>query len=100
VKKVGDEWQVTVNTRSEKYRADTLGKETPAVLQDYIDIGVFGEAQKGRKLGKPLAMRRVKIARASNTYTFSVREQPASVGIDPYNYLVDRIPDDNVKAVE
>ena len=99
-KKVGAQWQVTVTTRSEKYRADTLGKETPVVLQDYIDIGVFAEAAKGQKLGKPLAMRRVKVTRASNTYTFNVPERPANVGIDPYNVLVDRIPDDNVKAVE
>ncbi|MBK7034478.1 MAG: hypothetical protein IPH49_14720 [Ignavibacteria bacterium] len=75
-------------------------RETPVVLQDYIDVGVFAEAAKGQKLGKPLAMRRVKVTRASNTYTFNVPERPANVGIDPYNVLVDRIPDDNVKAVE
>jgi hypothetical protein len=28
-----------------------------------------------------------------------VKEVPLKVGIDPYNYLVDRIPDDNVKSI-
>ncbi|MBK9183772.1 MAG: hypothetical protein IPM83_11780 [Ignavibacteria bacterium] len=50
-----------------KYRAEKLA-ETPVVLQDYIDVGVFAEAAKGQKLGKPLAMRRAKaVTLASNS---------------------------------
>jgi ABC-2 type transport system permease protein len=100
VKSVGKAWQVTVNTQSQKFRADTLGKETALPLRDYIDIGVFAEPAGDAKLGKPLAMQRVKVTARNNSYTFTVDRRPHSVGIDPYNYLVDRIPEDNVQRVK
>ena len=49
---------------------------------------------------KVLPMKRVKIRGRDNKFIFSVKELPAKVGIDPYNYLVDRIPDDNVKSLD
>lgn len=100
VKSVGKTWQVTIKTESKKFRADTLGKETAVQLRDYVDVGVFDQPSGNSKLGKPLAMRRVKVTTQANTYTFTVDRRPHSVGIDPYNYLVDRVPDDNVKRVE
>jgi ABC-2 type transport system permease protein len=30
-----------------------------------------------------------------NTFTFKVKELPHNAGIDVYNYLIDRIPEDN-----
>ncbi|MCC5918483.1 MAG: hypothetical protein JJU02_14270 [Cryomorphaceae bacterium] len=97
--KQGDEYLVTFNTVSEKFYADTLGKETSVPLDDYIDIGIFGFTENKKVLGKPLKYKRVKINQKENTYSFLVKEKPQHVGIDPYNYLVDRIPEDNVKKV-
>jgi ABC-2 type transport system permease protein len=42
----------------------------------------------------------VKVESENNTYTFVVDQQPDKAGIDPNYYLVDRMPDDNVKEVE
>jgi hypothetical protein len=42
---------------------------------------------------------RLKITKPENTFTFKVKEKPQNAGIDPYNYLVDRMPEDNVKKV-
>jgi hypothetical protein len=95
----GSSYTVTLTTHSEKVRADSLGKETPVALRDYMDIAVFGEGATRENPGKPLAMRRVRVDRQHNTYTFTVQARPGLVGIDPYNTLVDRIPDDNVKVV-
>jgi ABC-2 type transport system permease protein len=96
-KKVGNEFVVTVKTNSEKYRADSLGKETQIDVKDFIDIGVFAKPESNKNLGKVLAFKRVKLSKKENEFTFKIKEKPYNVGIDPYNYLIDRIPDDNVK---
>lgn len=44
-------------------------------------------------------MKRVKISAKEETYTFFTAEKPYQAGIDPYYYLIDRIPDDNIKKV-
>jgi hypothetical protein len=99
-KKVGDEYEVSIKTTSEKFRSNALGKETPTPIADYIDIGVFGKSDKENVLGKPLVYKRLKITKKDNTFVFKTKTEPYKAGIDPYNYLIDRIPDDNVKSVE
>lgn len=98
-KKVGNEYEVKFNTISEKAYSDSLGKEAKVPVNDFIDVGVFAKADKGKGLGKPLVMQRVRINKKDNSFTFRVKEKPYQVGIDPYNYLVDRISDDNLKVV-
>jgi hypothetical protein len=97
--KSGEEYEVTLTTFSEKFRADSLGKQTAVPLVDFIDIGIFGETESKQTYGKPLVYERLKITKPENTFTFKVKEKPQNAGIDPYNYLVDRMPEDNVKKV-
>lgn len=97
--KNGEIYDVTLKTYSEKFRADSLGKQTEVPLVDYIDIGVFAQTDAKKVLGKPLVYERVKITQSENTFTFQLKEKPFQAGIDPYNYLIDRMPDDNVKKV-
>ncbi len=98
-KKVGDEYEVILNTSSEKFRADSLGKETAIPIADYIDIGIFSEPIGKNNLGKPLLLQRFKITKKDNVFTFRIKEKPYQAGIDPYNYLIDRLPDDNLKKM-
>ncbi|WP_027000549.1 ABC transporter permease/M1 family aminopeptidase [Eisenibacter elegans] len=95
----GEEYVVSFETQSEKFRSDSLGNETPLPLNDYIDIAVFAANPKGKGLGKALVYERIKITDPKQTFRFKVKEKPAQVGIDPYNYLIDRVPDDNLKRV-
>ncbi len=97
--KKGEGWEVIVRTTSEKYYADTLGKETAAVLDDYVDLAVFGEQKDKDHPAKPLIRQRVRLQSRDTSFTFFVKERPSQAGIDPYNYLVDRIPDDNMKRI-
>ncbi len=99
-KKFGAEYEVTIKTTSEKFRSNALGKETATPIADYIDIGVFGKSDKEDVLGKPLVYKRLKIYKKENTFVYKTKVEPYKAGIDPYNYLIDRIPDDNVKKVE
>ncbi len=99
-KKIGDEYEVTLKTNSEKFRSDTLGKEKEIAMADYVDIGVFSEPKSKKNLGNPIVMKRLKVTAKENVFTFRMKEKPWQAGIDPYNYLIDRIPDDNLKRVE
>ncbi len=99
-KKVGNEYEVTIKATCEKFYADSLGKETSIPINDYINVGLFASAtKKGDDLGKSIVMQRMKITKKDNTFTFKTKELPDKAGIDPYNYLVDRISNDNVKGL-
>jgi len=97
--KKGDAYEVTIKATAEKFYSDSLGKEKPAVVNDFMDVGIFAEGTESKVLGKPLLLKRVKVNRNENVFTFQVKEKPYQAGIDPYNFLVDRLPDDNVKRV-
>ncbi|MFN9109791.1 MAG: hypothetical protein ACK5XN_06950, partial [Bacteroidota bacterium] len=99
-KKVGKEYEVKLTTTSEKVRCDALGKETKVAINDFIDIGVFAKAADDENLGKALVYKRIKVTKKDNVFTFRTKEPPYQAGIDPYNYLIDRVPDDNLKKVE
>ena len=99
-KKSGNGYEVTLTTTSEKFRSDGLGRETAIPIDDYIDVAVFAEPENDYTAGKVLAYKRVKVSKKDNSYTFTTEEKPYHAGIDPYNYLIDRIPDDNLKPVD
>jgi ABC-2 type transport system permease protein len=86
-------YEVTLSVQARKVQADGNGVESPMVLADYIDIGVFN----GRKNEeKPLYMKREMLTQDHQTFTITVDKEPTRAGIDPYNKLIDRISDDNM----
>ncbi|MEP6736399.1 MAG: M1 family aminopeptidase [Chryseolinea sp.] len=99
-KKVGAKYRVTLKTTSEKFLADSLGKETTILIADYIDIGIFSRNLDKKSLGDALVLKRFKVTQRDNVYEFLVDTEPYQAGIDPYNYLIDRIPDDNLRVLE
>jgi len=89
-------YKVSLTVGSAKFRANTKGKEEKVPVADYMDVGVFGaSATKGKGLGKELVMQKIKMTKPLQTFEFVVNEKPASAGIDPYNKLIDRTPDNN-----
>lgn len=99
-KRSDGQYDVTINVQAEKFYADSLGRETPTKLNDLIDVGVYGMPAKGKKQGKLLAVRRERMRQKDGKHTFVVKEEPYEAGIDPINFLVDRVPDDNLKRVD
>jgi ABC-2 type transport system permease protein len=95
----GEDYIVTLTTRTEKFRADSLGVLVPVPLNDYIDIGIFARPEQGLRLGEPLHMERVHITQADNTFIRRVSAEPREAGIDPWNYLIDRQPATNTRRV-
>jgi ABC-2 type transport system permease protein len=90
-------YKVTLTVQARKMKADGNGAEMPMTLNDYIDIGVF-VGKKDQE--KPLYLKKEKITQAKQTFEIVVDQMPTRAGIDPYNKLIDRIPDDNMIDVE
>jgi ABC-2 type transport system permease protein len=110
-------YQVDIEVQVSKYRSDDKGKRifendkgetlTHEVgdnkkpiqsypLQDYIEIGIFGEEEiDGKKKEKVLYLQKVKVSAIKNSYSIVVDEKPIEVGFDPYNKLIDIKSDDN-----
>ncbi len=86
-------YKVTLETHAGKVQVDDKGVESPMLLADYIDIGVF-TGKKDEE--KPIYMSREKITGDHRVFTILVDQKPTRAGIDPYNKLVDRIADDNM----
>ena len=91
---------VHLTFEARKLRADSLGNQTEIPIADYIDVGVFGPREPGNALGKPLAVRKVHVTQSPMSVDFVVPERPVKAGIDPYNKLIDRAPEDNVRTVD
>ncbi|MES1223429.1 MAG: M1 family aminopeptidase, partial [Bacteroidota bacterium] len=98
-----DEYDITMQFSTKKVYADSTGKESPAVMNDYIDIGVFAAEttdKNGRRQTNPLYLKKYKLKPGIQTITVHVKGKPVKAGIDPYNKLIDRIPDDNTIEIE
>ncbi|AWH48740.1 hypothetical protein C1925_06035 [Stenotrophomonas sp. SAU14A_NAIMI4_5] len=99
-KRADGRYDVTLKLHAAKVHADGQGKETPATLDDWIEIGVFANAPSGKERDqKVLYLQRQHITEAAPTITVTVDGKPDEAGFDPYNKLIDRDSDDNRKKV-
>ena len=109
-----DNYEVTLVTRTMKYKTDDQGKRiykndfgdslyvkiegrrTPLrsyPLSDWIEVGVFGTDDEGEE--KVLYLEKLKFDTIQDTLSITVNKMPTSVGVDPYNKLIDIVSDDN-----
>lgn len=84
-----------------KLYCDSSGVETAAKqVNDYIDIGVFGASTRDENAAtNELYLKRYKLTAGEHDFDILVKGRPSSAGIDPYGKLIDRQPDDNMKAL-
>jgi len=96
-----NEYKVTLNINVAKDWVDNKDNYVPAKqMNDYIDIGVFAADSKnkdGRTVVNPLYLKKYKLGYGKHALVIVVNGKPVRAGIDPYNKLIDRIPDDNNK---
>lgn len=94
-------YDVTIEYEAAKRDSDGMGRETDIALDDWIEVGVFARgADESERTEKPLYLERQRITQTSGTVKVTVDAVPYEVGFDPYNKLIDRIPDDNRMKVE
>ncbi|MFH1004659.1 MAG: M1 family aminopeptidase [Bacteroidota bacterium] len=92
---------VEFTVEAKKIVADSLGNETEIPINDWIDIAVLSKTKdkKGNSINKELYFVKRKIDKSKMKFEITVDEVPIEVGIDPYNKLIDRHPDDNTKKI-
>ena len=95
------QYKVTLTVDTAKFEADSRGIETEVTLNDRIDIGIFTENPADKGFGDENVIYLSKHAVNANTQTIEiiVNKMPTHVGIDPYNKLIDRNSNDNIRAV-
>lgn len=94
-------YDVTIEYDAAKRESDGAGHETDMALDDWIEVGVFARAAGAKESSeKPLYLERRRITAPHGTITVTVDAEPYEVGFDPYNKLIDRLPDDNRKTVK
>ncbi len=116
-KKLADgKYQVDINFKVQKYRTNEKGKRIyedvkgtaikekidkkdveSLPLRDYVEIGIFGKPAKqgDHEIDKEIYLAKHKISKINNSIRLIVSEEPVSVGVDPYNKLIDTNSDDN-----
>ena len=92
-------YEVTIDITSKKFRADSLGRETPVAIGDWIEIGVLGKPGEGKKSGPMLYRKKHYIRDEKSTFVVTVHGKPFEAGIDPVNLLVDVVGEDNLVKV-
>jgi ABC-2 type transport system permease protein len=94
-------YDVTIEYEAAKTESDGIGRETKLALDDWIEIGVFARGpDEEERTEKLLYLERQRITQGHGTIKVTVDELPYDVGFDPYNKLIDRMPDDNRKTVD
>jgi ABC-type transport system involved in multi-copper enzyme maturation permease subunit len=99
-KRSDGKFDVTVEVETHKYKVDAKGMETEVPVDDWIEVGALAAPEKGKHYGQVLARQLVHMTGTNGTYTFVTNAMSDKAGVDPLLLLIDRIPDDNLKAVE
>lgn len=96
-----NEYKIDLKVNIDKTWLGDKGEDVPAAnMNDYVDIGVFGQDTKdpgGRTIGHFAYLKRYKFNRGDHQLSIIVKGKPKAVAIDPLGYLVDRNPNDNSK---
>ena len=95
-----NEYSLQIKVSVAKFYSDTAYIETPAKeMNDYIDVGVFGvdtKGKDGRSLRNPIYFHKYRFPAGEHEINLIVKEKPSSVGIDPYEKLIDKNTNDNI----
>ena len=96
-------WETTFTVNSKKIYYDNKGKEDRVDFKkNLVDVGLFGEdvLKDGVTIKNPLYFQIKWLESGNNTFTVVTDEKPLKAGIDPYNKLIDRNSDDNLKSID
>jgi ABC-2 type transport system permease protein len=98
-------YEVKLKINGEKNYADSLGHETKAEMNDWMDISILRFPAFGKKADKskndiPLVQKRLRLKGGVNEFTFIVDAKPMQAVVDRDNLFFDRVMQDNVKKVE
>jgi ABC-2 type transport system permease protein len=92
-------WKVTIDVSARKFTVDKKGTETDVEMNDWMQIGVYGEPGE-TKAGRHLHLQQHRLRSGLQRIEIEVTGKPGSAGIDPNFLLIDLENYDNVTKVE
>ncbi len=99
-KRADGKYEVSLDLRAAKTYFDGKGKQSEAVIDDWVEVGVFARGSSGEEDDeKVLYLKRHRITHEESKMTIVVDEEPYEAGFDPYNILTDRVIQDNRKPI-
>lgn len=87
-------YEVTLDVRAQKVRADSLGRETPTPMDDVIEVACFAGGSDA-----PIYRAKHRIRSGQQTLRIIVPRQPDRAGLGPQRKLIEREREDNVITV-
>jgi len=78
---------------------DSVGVEREILMDDVVEVGVYGADGANGAQGAPLYLRTHRVRAGDQRITVTVPRRPARAGVDPRNLLIDATPGDNVAVV-
>ncbi|MEL6185343.1 MAG: M1 family aminopeptidase, partial [Myxococcota bacterium] len=106
VERPDGKWAVDLKVSARKLEADGEGRESEVPLDLPIDIGVFSKSldgpldpSPGARGGHVLHLQKQRLTTGTHEIHLVVDERPVVVGVDPYNKLVDRDSEDNLRQL-
>lgn len=96
---IGDEYEVTVEVTARQFEADGQGAEHDVPLDTWFDVVVFPESSTDVLAQTPLYQHKHRLTTGSQTLVIRVPQRPGRVGVDPFHVMIDRTPDNNLRAV-
>ena len=94
------QYDISFDVSIAKFEADGEGMETEVEPAGLFDIALLGEKDEETDTRAVIHMEKQRIDTATRRITLTTDVKPHSVGIDPFNKLIDRNPDDNIKAID
>lgn len=98
---VDDGYEIRFQTTARKFYADGEGRESESPMDTWVDVAVFPpdpEEIEDYQLPAPLFIEKRRVS-GDGEVVVKVAEKPYRVGIDPYNKLIDRNPENNLKTI-
>lgn len=93
--KANGKYEVTLSVKASKINIDASGKEQDIAQHDWVDIGVYADAEEQDLF----FVKRVLFTKPDMEFTFEVDTIPTKAAIDPKRLLIERIVDDNVQPL-
>ncbi len=94
-------YDVALTVTARKSYADGAGKETPAPMNEALNVGLFTAKPGDPGFGDPnvIAFQKAQIHSGAQTLRFVTAVKPKFAGVDPYDELIQRNSDANTVAV-
>lgn len=90
-----NQYKIDLTIKANKYRVDSLGIETKAVSNDWVDVAIYGK-NKEEEESVLIYLKKHNITNEDSRIKIVLNQKPLRVEIDPIHKLIDRNIDNNV----